>query len=72
MAIWTQDDVDELKAVIRLAAKGKIVKYGGPPAREVTQQDLPELRELLAAMIHDVNAATRPPRRLAVTKKGFQ
>jgi len=67
--IWTQADVDTLKAAIVGGVK-KVV-YDGPPKREVEYQGLPEMRALLAAMVRSV-ASTSKSRRLVKTKKGFR
>lgn len=67
---WTQNDIDTLKSAV---ASGVLtVKYSGPPAREVTYQNLKEMRSLLASMRQDVDAAAGRKRyRLARTRKGF-
>lgn len=70
MAIWTQTDVDQLKAAI---ASGILtVSYAGPPARTITYQSLAEMRKLLADMVADVEttAGRRSSYRLAATRKG--
>lgn len=68
-ATWTQAQIDELKTAI---ASGVLtVSYSGPPARSVTYQSLKEMRELLAAMQQDVNAAAGGRSYvLAATRKG--
>lgn len=54
--IWTQADIDVLKAAI---ATGTLsVSYAGPPARSHTYQSLAEMRSLLAEMVRQVNPAT--------------
>ena len=68
--IWTQTDVDTLKAAI---ASGVLtVRYDGPPARQVTYQSLFEMRSLLAEMISNVKdaAGTRTGYRFASHRKG--
>jgi hypothetical protein len=59
--IWTQEDIDALKAAILALATGTAVQtvtFGGPPERTVTYQQvqLPELRSLLAEVSGAVNA----------------
>lgn len=69
--IWTQDDVDKLKAAI---ASGVLsVSYDGPPKRTIVYQSLSDMRKLLAEMRAEVGAAagTRRAFRLASTRKGF-
>lgn len=67
MSTWTQADVDALKAAV---ATGVLkVRYDGPPAREITYQDLSQMRSLLAEMRQAVNAAN--PFRRVSTRKGF-
>lgn len=52
--IWTQTDVDNLKAAV---AQGILtVRYDGPPGRTVTYQSLGAMRDLLASMVADVRA----------------
>ncbi len=71
MAVWTQSDIDTLKAAI---ASGILtVSYNGPPARTITYQSLSAMRSLLAEMIADVanTAGTRTGYRFAAHKKGF-
>jgi len=67
MAIWTQADIDKLKAAI---AEGVLsVSYAGPPARTLTYQSLAEMRSLLAEMDRQVhNPKTH---RLFAFRKGF-
>lgn len=69
MALWTQSDIDTLKAAV---ASGILtVRYDGPPGRTITYQSLAEMRDLLAAMQQDVASnAGRQPFRLAATRKG--
>jgi hypothetical protein len=75
--IWTQADIDTLKAAILGLASGEKVQtvtYGGPPARSVVYHavDLPEMRKLLAEMVADVAQQAGGTRyRLAKTTKGF-
>ena len=65
--IWTQADVDNLKAAVR---EGVLtVVYSGPPQRSTTYQSLAQMRALLAEMVHDVNG-TQSFRR-AQFGKGF-
>ena len=66
LAIWTQADIDTLKAA--LASGVRRVRYKGPPEREVEYQDLKSMRELLASMVADVNGTGVT--RLAVVRKG--
>lgn len=74
MALWTQAEIDALKAAI---ASGVLsVRYDGPPARTVTYHSLAEMRSLLASMVQDVasssGSSSRAPRyRYAATRKGF-
>ncbi len=70
-AIYTQEEIDALKAVIVTGAL--TVKYSGPPSREVTYHSLAEMRVLLAAMIADLAAAagTTPTVRFATIRSGF-
>lgn len=69
--LWTQDDIDTLKAALRTGVL--TVAYDGPPKRLVTYQSLEAMRSLLAEMVSDVasSAGTRKPYRFATTKKGF-
>jgi hypothetical protein len=74
---WTQADADALKAAILRLASGEavqVVSYTGPPARSVTyqQMDLKAMRELLASVQAEVNAAAgTKPYRFAAHRKGF-
>lgn len=74
---WSQSDIDTLQAAILRLASGEAVltvSYSGPPARTVTHHavDLKAMRELLATMQADVNAAAGgKPYRFAATRKGF-
>jgi hypothetical protein len=68
--IWTQADVDTLKAAV---ASGVLtVRYSGPPERMVTYQDLAEMRKLLAEMVGAVGRTSsgRPGFIVANTRKG--
>lgn len=65
--LWTQSDIDKLKAAI--ASGVTSVSYAGPPARTITYQSLAEMRKLLAEMTGQVNGRIRY-RRVAF-KKGF-
>lgn len=71
MSIYTQADIDTLKAAI--VSGVQTVSYNGPPARTVTYQSLDAMRKLLAEMVADVSSAagTRTSYRLVSTKKGF-
>lgn len=50
--LWTQEDIDALKAAIRTGALE--VSYTGPPERRIRYQSLKEMRDLLASMVADV------------------
>jgi hypothetical protein len=66
MVVWTQQDIDTLKAAV---ASGILtVHYAGPPARSITYQSLKDMLSLLASM----NASTgdMATYRLAATRKG--
>ncbi len=68
--IWTQTDIDTLKAAI---AQGVLsVSYAGPPQRSITYQSLAEMRSLLAEMVRQVNGSSEAPafRRISHSK-GF-
>jgi hypothetical protein len=70
MAIWTEADVAALKVAV--ASGILLVRYEGPPAREIRYQNLREMRDLLGAMVADVAAsAGRSSYTLAATRKGF-
>lgn len=73
MALWTQQDIDNLKA--NMASGTLSIKYGGPPARERTFQSLAEMRKLLAEMVADVAAsapgAANTSRRYTKHSQGF-
>lgn len=61
MAIWTQADIDALKAAV---ASGILtVSYSGPPARTITYQSLDAMRALLAEMVADVGSEAGTRRR---------
>lgn len=65
--IWTQADVDNLKAAVR---EGVLtVNYAGPPQRTITYQSLESMRSLLAEMVRQVSGATSF--RHASFNKGF-
>lgn len=68
--IWTQADIDTLKAAV---VKGVLtVRYaagGGGPERLVTYQSLAEMRSLLAEMVRAVNGT--PTYRLGATRSGL-
>jgi hypothetical protein len=68
--VWTQTDVEKLAAAI---ATGVLtVRYDGPPKREITYQDLPAMRALLAQMRSELaRAAGGKSYTLAKTSKGF-
>lgn len=68
---WTQADIDALKTAI--ATGIKTVRYSGPPAREITYQDMAAMERALAKMTEEVTAAagTRRRYRLAATRTGF-
>lgn len=72
--LWTQSDIDALKAAILALATGtrvQEVSYSGPPARTVTYHasDLGQMRALLASMQPDVDGEPRYKR--LTTHKGF-
>lgn len=76
--IWTQADVDKLKAAVLALASGEAVQtvsYAGPPARTVTYQsaDLEKIRALLAEAVASVSASngTRRGYRTATHRKGL-
>ena len=71
MAIWTQADIDSVKAALSSGVLS--VSYAGPPARSVMYQSTGQLMSLLAAMVDDVNTAagTRTKYRLAMTRSGL-
>lgn len=65
--IWTQADIDTLKAAV--ASGVLMVEYDGPPKRSITYQSLGAMRALLAEMIRQVNP--QPAFRRASFSKGF-
>lgn len=67
MAIWTQADIDKLKAAV--AGGVLIVEYEGPPKRSITYQSLGAMRALLAEMVRQVTP--QPAYRHASFSKGF-
>lgn len=69
MAVWTQEDVDRLKALI--ASNVKSIRYEGPPGRSIEYHDLSQARVLLAEMIADVAGDDFTPYKLVQTNKGF-
>ena len=68
VAFWTAADIVALKAAI--ASGVKRVIYDGPPKREVEYQSLSEMRDLLAEMRAEVEAA--PAFRRVKHAKGFR
>lgn len=69
MALWTQDDIDQLKAAI--ASLTLTVSYGsGANHRSRTYQSLSEMRKLLGEMVRDVSGTAN--RRLVKWNKGFR
>ena len=59
--MWTQAEVDQVKAAVEALATGvavQTVTYAGPPSRTVTYHptDLDKLRKLLGEMQADMNA----------------
>jgi hypothetical protein len=76
--IWSQEDVDKLRAAVLALASGEAVQtvtYSGPPSRTVMYQvqDLDKMRALLSEMVADVRnaAGTRRGYRVATTRKGM-
>lgn len=69
--IWTQEDIDALKAAIRTGVLS--VRYDGPPGRTIVYQSLEAMRALLAEMVSQVgNAAeTRSGYRVGRVSKGL-
>jgi hypothetical protein len=65
--LWTQADIDTLKASI--ASGVQSVTYAGPPARSVTYQSLDAMRAALAEMRREVGGRKRFRR--AQISKGF-
>jgi hypothetical protein len=70
MLVWTQGDIDALRAAVGTGVL--TVSYNGPPARTITYQSLDAMRALLASMNAQVenSAGRRRGFRLASTKKG--
>jgi hypothetical protein len=66
-AIWTQADIDNLKAAVREGVLS--VTYAGPPERIVQYQSLGAMRALLAEMVRQVQKPTAFRR--ATFNKGF-
>lgn len=68
MGSWTEDDVAQLRAAV---ASGVLtVVYDGPPRRQITYQDLKQMRDLLADMERSVSGRTT--HRVAAFSKGFR
>lgn len=67
-ALWTQADIDALKALIASGVQSVSYSSGGS-SRSITYQSLAEARSLLAEMTGQVTAA--PTYRLAQMKRGF-
>ena len=68
VALWTQADVDALKAAV---ANGVVeVEYHGPPRRRVVYQSLHAMRSLLAEMRREVEGSVN--HRKAIHRKGFR
>lgn len=65
--IWTQADIDRLKAAIATGVLS--ISYVGPPARQITYQSLAAMRDLLAEMRRELAGASGF--RLAATRKGL-
>lgn len=76
--MWSQSDIDRLRAAILALATGEavqVVSYAGPPARSVTYHpaDLEAMRRLLGEMQADVNAqAGKSAVSFVATSKGFR
>lgn len=68
---WSQGDVETLRAAI--ASATLTVRYGGPPAREQTYQNVTEMKRALAQIIADQNNAdgSRRSFRTATFKSGL-
>jgi hypothetical protein len=78
MEIWTQADLDALKAARVALISGaavQSVRYDGPPARQVTyhQADLPLMERSIALATASVRNATGSgsPFRFAASNKGL-
>lgn len=67
MDIWTQADINELKAAVRSGVLE--VEYQGPPRRRIVYQSLSEMRALLASMAFQVGGTSAV--KLATSSKGF-
>jgi hypothetical protein len=69
-AIWTQADIDALKAAVATGVLS--VRYDGPPGRTITYQSITEMRSLLSEMISNVADASgkRTGYRFAAHRKG--
>lgn len=71
--IWTQSDIDALKTALKSGVL--LVRYNGPPMREVQYQSLGAMRDLLAEMVADVNGPNgtndRRAYRIGITSKGL-
>jgi len=65
--LWTQADIDELKAAVRSGVLE--VEYQGPPRRRIVYQSLTEMRALLASMVGQVSGTAAV--KLATFSKGF-
>lgn len=61
MAIWTQSDIDRLKAMIASGAK-ETTFVSGDTSRKVVLHSLSDMRRLLDDMISEVSASSQPPR----------
>ena len=70
MTTWTQTEIDTLRAAV---ASGILtVVYEGPPRRQITYQNLAEMRALLASMqAGDGRATGGASYRLIAIRKGF-
>jgi roadblock/LC7 domain-containing protein len=56
--MYTQDDIDALKAAMATGASK--VRFGsGPDSREVTYRSLDQMRSQLAEMVAEVSGAAR-------------
>lgn len=69
-SIWTQADIDALKA--KVASGVQSISFTGPSGRTIQYANLAEMRSLLAEMVASVgaDAGTRPSFRLAASRKG--
>jgi hypothetical protein len=70
LALWTQADIDSLKAAV---SSGVLtVTFDGPPRRSITYQSLSEMRSLLASMVQEVaRASGGASYRFIATRKGL-